>query len=156
MKRSAAVYIRKGDAIYLIPKGITTQGFVFETEPFEYLSHSADLTEVWGGVLRALENANRTVPHPSSWGEETAWYRKAGVKTWRQFGSKAKSLHIYELDTDYQIKVLHWEKGGFSASNDDVFTIRKDAPLNAIITLLQECLERALSAGTQNQPGMGG
>ncbi len=143
MKKSAAIYIRKGDGTYVIPKGITTQGFTVETEPFEYLPHDTDLTEIWATVLKSLENANRRVPHPSHWDEETAWYRKAGVKTWVQFGSKAKSLHINELETDYEIKTLHWKQGGFYASHDDVFTIRKDAPLNAITTLLQKCLERA-------------
>ena len=143
MKKSASVYLRKADGVYVIPQGVTTQGFSYETEPFEYLPGDPTAENVWAAIKKALSNANRVVPHPSSWEQETAWYRRAGVKTWRQFASKAKSLQINEAGIEFEFKVLHWEEGSFVGRREDVFRIQKDASMMEIEALLKQCFSRA-------------
>lgn len=88
------LYFRQRDGIYVIPDGIIFEGSLrggyYHTEPFEHLPFAARTEDIWEAIQKALRNANRLVPQPKSWTEERAWYRQAGVKTWRQFAGKSK------------------------------------------------------------------
>src|SRR5436190_21108342 len=99
------LYFRR-DGIYVIPDGIIfergVQGGYYHTEPFEYLTVTAKIEDIWEATQKALRNTNRLVPQPKSWTEEKAWYRQAGVKTWRQFAGKSKKIaSVMETQDDY-------------------------------------------------------
>jgi len=140
MNKLINVYVRKGDGIYVIPHGITTQGFCVETEPFEFLSLSSSVEEIWTAIEKALLNANKKIPHPESWSEEKAWYRKAGVKTWRQFGSKAEAISLEETEVEYVFNKLEWQRGSFVGHREAKFGVRKNAPHEDIVATFTRCL----------------
>src|SRR5712671_1519945 len=126
MKKYIMVYFRKRDGIYVIPEGFTTQDAQCHIEPFEYLLISSKSDDIWKSIEKALQNANRIVPHPKTWGEETAWYRKAGVKTWREFASKAKVMSLAETETEYVFKSHYWERGSIISDKETAVAIPRN------------------------------
>lgn len=139
MDRRITIYSRK-DGIYVIPDGITTIGANLHTEPFEYLPCNSEPEEIWNAVERALSNANRRVSHPKSWNFITAWYQKAGVKSWGQFAGRAKAISVAEDDENYTIKSHRWERGSLISQTEttEVF------PKSVLKNQLAEAITRRL------------
>ena len=138
MKRDISIYLRKNDGIYIIPYGVTTQGFSYQTEPYEFLPSDADSETIWHAAQKALGNTNRVVPHPSSWDVITPWFVKAGVKKWRDFAAKAKAIGLTERDEEILFRVLHWDGRGFEGVPESKRSISKDAPLKEKLVLLEK------------------
>lgn len=143
MKRAISIYFRKSDGIYIIPLGLTTQGFSYETEPFEFLPIDSDIKAIWDAAQKALENTNRVVPHPTDWNVITPWMVKAGVKKWRDFASKAKALGLDEQEDEIVLSVLRWDGHGFEGMRELKRTVRKSAPLEEKLTAFEKCLDHA-------------
>ncbi len=147
MKR-ISVYFRKGDGIYVIPDGFTLEGGRCHTEPFEFLPLNSTADEIWAAMERSLKNANQTVPHPKPWEEETAWYRKAGVKTWRQFCGKAEAISLIETEQEYVFNRLDWSRGAFIGRGDSEIIVLKSASHEQLIAALKTCLARETNFST--------
>jgi hypothetical protein len=144
--RSISIYLRDGDAIYLIPYGLTTQGFSYHTEPFEVLPLQSDAAAIWVAAKKALQNTNRVVPHPQDWNQITPWYERAGVRKWRAFASKAKAVSVDDLGEVFVLRALHWDGRGFEGQRDLKFAIPKDAPEKEVVALLESTIQLARAA----------
>jgi hypothetical protein len=139
------LYFRPRDGIYVIPDGIIfdrgVQGGYYHTEPFEYLPLIAESEEIWEAVQKALQNTNRLVPRPKSWTEETAWYRRAGVKTWRQFAGKSKNIvSVTETHDKYVFKSHDYNRGGVTGDKNSTVKIPKHVPRDEILAALNKFL----------------
>lgn len=142
MDKYIMIYFRKRDGIYVIPEGITTRDTQCHIEPFEYLPLNSKTEDIWGSIEKALQNANRRVPHPKSWGEETAWYRKAGVKTWREFAGKAKVMSLTETQYDWVFKSHYWNRGAVVSDKETAVIVPKNTPREDIIAILKNILNK--------------
>jgi hypothetical protein len=81
------------------------------------------------------------VPRPKSWTEETAWYRRAGVKTWRQFAGKSKSiLSVTETRDEYVFKSHDYKRGMVTGDKDTTVKIPKLLPRDEILAALNKFL----------------
>ena len=139
------LYFRPRDGIYVIPDGIIfdrgVQGAYYHTEPFEYLPLIARAEEIWEAVQKALQNTNRLVPRPKSWADETAWYRRAGVKTWRQFAGKSKNIvSVTETHEAYVFKSHYYIRGGVTGDKDSTVKISKQVSRDQILAALNKFL----------------
>lgn len=142
MKRDKNVqlYLRRGDGIYVIPNGITIAvGASIFIEPFEYLPVDSTLQTTWEAIEKALQSANRLVPHPrqQEWDKVKAWYEKAGVKTWSEFIRKAKIiLSVTETESEYVFKHHYRDRGTVISDSKTKQAIPRNAPREVIIATL--------------------
>ena len=143
MNRVINIYIRKNGA-YFIPRGITSQGFPYGTEPFEYLPGNPELQVLWEAALKSLSNTNRVVPHPETSDVVLPWYIHAGVERWHDFASEAKAISIKDIGTQFQFSPLRWDGRGFAGSAVLKQTVDKNAGNEQKLAALGEVVRKAM------------
>jgi hypothetical protein len=85
--------------IFLYPDSKTTAGLWVGGEPVSS-SDPGNLIDLGRAILSALAGSKEGVPHPSIWGDTTAFLRKcAGAKSFRAFFGSARYVSI-ELRDD--------------------------------------------------------
>lgn len=138
------LFFRPRDGIYVIPHGIIFNGGYYLVEPFEHVPITAPAEQIWAAVLKVFPVANRVVPQPKSWTEETAWYRKAGVKKWSEFAGKASLiLGVTETQTDYEFKSHDYRRGVVTGDRDTGVKISRQAASADILAVLEGFLKQA-------------
>lgn len=143
MKRVVNIYIRE-NGIYVIPRGITNQGFPYGTEPFEYLPGNPEVPVVWEAVLKCLANTNRVVPHPETWDQVLPWYIHAGVERWHDFASNAKAMSIEDAGEKLKFSALRWDGRGFAGVADLRQSIDTNAGNEEKMAVFGETLRKAM------------
>jgi hypothetical protein len=141
--RLLMLFFRPRDGIYVIPHGIIPGGSYYLVEPFEHIPITASAERVWTAILKVFPGANRAVPQPKSWTEETAWYRKAGVKKWSEFAGKSRHiLSVTETQTDYVFKLHDYQRGVVTSDKDTMIEISKQAASDDILAVLDSFLKQ--------------
>ena len=140
MDKHVMIYFRKNDGIYVIPEGVSEAGWI-HIEPFYYLPLDARPEDVWSSIEKAFESANRKVLDPKAWGGETAWYRKAGVKTWRDFAGKTKTiLGLTQTGDQYVFKVSYYDRGRVYSDKETTVKVSKGTGSDVIVASLKKFL----------------
>lgn len=140
--RHLTLYFRPRDGIYVIPSGIIFNSGNYDVEPFEHIPITASAEQIWTAILKVFPGANRVVPQPKSWTEETTWYRKAGVKKWSEFAGKAKRiLGVTETQTDYEFMLHDYYRGVVTSDKDTKIKISKQVATSDILAVLEGFLK---------------
>lgn len=118
MRRSCALYIRKGETIF-VSQAMTTHGFEMDDQPTARLSNDDSDMAIGEAVLKALNLYRENVPPAGPLGRKPdPVLQFAGVKTWGQLERQSRNVSIEEKSgTVSVVPTRRPEEGGYDPLN---------------------------------------
>jgi len=143
ISKSAVVYDRGSDGLFVHPHAFTTMGVLLEVPPYRRICQEDRDRLLWPEVAAALALSCRTVPHPKDPNRPSRLAQFAGFKSWRAFAREAATCDVHVIGGTYVFSPGFWDGRGY----DGVEQCDRRLPLTAseeeLLRCLNECLERS-------------